>query len=147
MIQVAQFHLIKILAQRENLSQREIARKLGISRNTVSKYLRINTPPTAAQRRHVYGRPRYSIETLRVMPLIDQWLQEDLQTWKKQHHTAACIYYRLRDEYGFQGSQSNIRKVVASRKAAQIEVFIPLTFTLGQQFQWSSIILVESVNS
>ncbi len=51
MIQVAQFHLIRILFERENLSQREIARKLGVSRNTVSKYLRQNTPPTAAHRR------------------------------------------------------------------------------------------------
>jgi transcriptional regulator with XRE-family HTH domain len=74
MIQVAQFHLIKILAERENLSQREIARKLGVSRNTFSKYLHINTPPTADHRRNVYGRPRYSAEILRVIPLIDQWL-------------------------------------------------------------------------
>ena len=77
MIQVAQFHPIKILAERENLSQREIARKLGISRNTVSKYLRQNTPSTAAHRRQVYGRERYSAETLRILPLIDQWLEED----------------------------------------------------------------------
>ncbi len=136
MIQVAQFHLIKILAERENLSQREIARKLGISRNTVSKYLRQNTPPTAAHRRHVYGRERYSAETLRIIPLIDQWLEEDRLTWKKQHHTAARIYHRLRDEYGFQGSQSNIRKVVAARKAVKKEVFIPLSFARGQQFQF-----------
>lgn len=136
MIQVARFHHIKLLAQRENLSQREIARKLGISRNTVSKYLRTNTPPTAAHRRKVYGRPRYSEETLRVIPLIDQWLQDDLQIWKKQRHTASRIYRRLRDEYGFIGSESNIRKVVAARRAVQKEVFIPLTFALGQQFQF-----------
>ena len=53
-----------------------------------------------------------------------------------QHHTAARIYRRLSNEYGFQGSQSNIRKVVASRKARKKEVFIPLSFAVGQQFQF-----------
>jgi hypothetical protein len=59
-----------------------------------------------------------------------------LQTWKKQHHTSARIYRRLRDEYEFQGSSSNISRVVAARKTAHKEVFVPLTFALGQQFQF-----------
>lgn len=136
MIQVAQFHHIKILAERERLSQREIARKLGISRNTVSKYLRMDTAPTSAHRRKVFGRPRHAAETLRVIPLIDQWLLNDLNAWKKQRHTAARIFRRLREEYGFTGSESNIRKVVAARRAVHKEVFIPLSFSLGQQFQF-----------
>ncbi|CAB3390404.1 helix-turn-helix domain-containing protein [Kyrpidia spormannii] len=125
MIAVAQFHLIKFLAEREGLSQREIARKLQISRNTVAKYLQGDTAPTAAKRRQVYAHRRYSAEVEHVIPLIDQWLKEDQQVWKKQRHTAARIYRRLRDEYGFTGSESNIRKVVAQRRAQQQEVFIP----------------------
>ncbi|MFC0213797.1 helix-turn-helix domain-containing protein [Paenibacillus chartarius] len=34
---MAQFHLIKHCIEREGLSQRETAQKLGISRNTVKK--------------------------------------------------------------------------------------------------------------
>nr|NNM90206.1 hypothetical protein [Bacilli bacterium] len=56
---MAQFHPIKLLAKRENLSQREIACRLGISRISVIKYFRTNTPTTAVHRRKVYGRPRY----------------------------------------------------------------------------------------
>ncbi|WP_409974289.1 sigma factor-like helix-turn-helix DNA-binding protein [Bacillus sp. Bva_UNVM-123] len=43
MIQMAQFHNIKFLKEVEGLSQRQIATKLGISSNTVSKYLREDT--------------------------------------------------------------------------------------------------------
>ncbi|MDR7075957.1 transcriptional regulator with XRE-family HTH domain [Neobacillus niacini] len=43
MIEMAQFHNIKFLKEVEGLSQRQIATKLGISRNTVSKYLKNNT--------------------------------------------------------------------------------------------------------
>lgn len=136
MITVAQFHRIKFLAQREGMSEREIARTLQISRNTVHKYLHQQEAPTAAKRRRIYGRPRHLAETERVIPLIDQWLKEDQRTWRKQHHTAARIYRRLRDEYAFQGSESDIRKVVAARKATCKEVFIPLSFALGQQFQF-----------
>ena len=43
---MAQFHNIKFLKEVEGLSQRQIAKKLGISRNTVSKYLKQNKAPT-----------------------------------------------------------------------------------------------------
>ena len=58
----------------------------------------------------------YSDETKRVLPIIDQWLEDDLKPWGKQKHTAARIYRRLVDEYDFKGSESNIRKIVAKRK-------------------------------
>ena len=46
------------------------------------------------------------------------------------------IYKRLEDEYDFKGSASNIRKIVAKRKKKIQEVFIPLDFQLGHQFQF-----------
>jgi DNA-binding transcriptional regulator LsrR (DeoR family) len=51
MIEMAQFHNIKFLKEVEGLSQRQIATKLGISRNTVSKYLKNNTAPTTVLRK------------------------------------------------------------------------------------------------
>lgn len=51
MIEMAQFHNIKFLKEAEGLSQRQIATKLGISRNTVSKYLKNNTAPTTVIRK------------------------------------------------------------------------------------------------
>lgn len=133
---MAQFHNIKYLKNVEGLSQREIAKKLGISRNTVSKYLKQEQAPTTMHRQKVYGTKGYSDETKRVLPIIDQWLEEDLKRWGKQKHTSIRIFNRLVDEYDFQGSASNIRKIVAKRKKKLQEAFIPLEFQLGQQFQF-----------
>lgn len=133
---MAQFHNIKFLKEVEGLSQRQIATKLGISRNTVSKYLRGNTAPTTVLRKKTYGTKEYSPETKRVLPIIDQWLEDDLKHWKKQKHTSIKIFKRLQDEYDFKGSASNIRKIVAKRRKQIQEVFIPLDFQLGHQFQF-----------
>lgn len=136
MIEMAQFHNIKFLKEVEGLSQRQIATKLGISRNTVSKYLKNNTAPTTILRKNVYGTKEYSPETKRVIPIIDQWLEEDQKNWRKQKHTAIKIFKRLQDEYDFKGSASNIRKIVAKRRQQIQEAFIPLDFQLGHQFQF-----------
>lgn len=136
MISMAQFHHIKFLHEVEGLSQRQIAKKLGISRNTVSKYLKQQEAPTTIHRHNVYSGKDYSDEVKRVLPMIDQWLEDDLKRWGKQKHTAARIFRRLQDEYDFQGSESNIRKVVAKRRKKLQEVFIPLDFQLGHQFQF-----------
>jgi transposase len=136
MIEMAQFHNIKFLKEVEGLSQRQIATKLGISRNTVSKYLKNNTAPTTVLRKTVYTTKEYSPETRRVIPIIDQWLEEDQKNWRKQKHTAIKIFKRLQDEYDFKGSASNIRKIVAKRRQQIQEAFIPLDFQLGHQFQF-----------
>lgn len=133
---MAQFHLIKHCIEREGLSQRETALKLGISRNTVSKHLQSTTLPTAVERKRIYGGRKLQSETNRVVPIIDEWLKADQSVWKKQRHTATRIFHRLVDEYGFSGSESNIRKIVRQRKGRLQEVFIPLEFQLGQQFQF-----------
>ena len=136
MIEMAQFHNIKFLKEVEGLSQRQIAAKLGISRNTVKKYLQKETAPTTLLRKKVYGTKDYSPETKRIIPIIDQWLEDDQKHWQKQKHTAIKIFKRLVDEYDFKGSASNIRKIVAKRRKVIQEVFIPLDFQLGHQFQF-----------
>ncbi|GEN81825.1 IS21 family transposase [Sporosarcina luteola] len=137
MIDMAQYHRIKFLKEVEGLSERQIAKKLAISRNTVSKYLKEGAkPPTTIQRQTVYGKKEYSDETKRILPFIDQWLEDDLHTWQKQKHTAARIFRRLEEEHDFKGSESNIRKIVAQRKKKLQEAFIPLEFQIGHQFQF-----------
>lgn len=128
MITVAQFHLIKHYIKREGLSQRETAQKLGISRNTVKKYLHAKKPPTIVERKEIYGGRKPRPETERILPLIDEWLKADQQVWKKLRHTAARIFRRLVDEYDFKGSEPNIRRIVRQRKGLLQEVFIPLEF-------------------
>lgn len=136
MISMAQLHRIKWLHEREGLSERKIAIELGVSRNTVSKYLAEAETPTMLTRQKSYGNRTYSDEVQRVLPAIDEWLRGDQTVWKKQKHTAARIHDRLVKEYGFTGSASNIRAIVARRKKKLKEVFIPLQFQLGHQFQF-----------
>jgi transposase len=136
MIEVAQYYLIKQLYEREGLSQREIAKRLKISRNTVRAYLQSGQVPTTVTRKESYGKRVLSPETQRVLPMIDQWLEDDRSVWKKQRHTAVRIYHRLVVEYQFRGAESTIRRVVRERRKQLQEVFIPLVFQLGQHFQF-----------
>jgi predicted transcriptional regulator len=136
MINMTQFHFIKFLKEVEGLSQRQIATKLGISRNTVSKYLKQMEAPTVIHRHNDYGKKEHTDETKRILPIIDQWIEDDLKNWKKQKHTAARIFRRLEEEYDFKGSESNIRKIIAKRRKKLQEIFIPLEFQLGHQFQF-----------
>lgn len=90
------------LVERE--SQRQIARTLGISRNTVAKYCNGNIYPRI--------RADYHRDASVVMPdvirFILQCLQEDaFEPNQKQHHAAKRIYARLVTEMRFRGSESH----------------------------------------
>ena len=82
-------------------SIRRIARELGVSRATVKKAIQNSKVP-------VYKRTvpvRYPVLEP-VIPLIDNWLKEDESQPKKQRHTAARIWIRLKGEHGFTGGES-----------------------------------------
>ncbi|MBT7913204.1 IS21 family transposase, partial [Candidatus Bathyarchaeota archaeon] len=63
------------------------------------------------------------------------WVEADRQQPRKQRHTGTRIYERLRDEYGFTGSVSAVRRYLAQRKQTQGEVFFPLQFDAGEEGQ------------
>ncbi|WP_245690234.1 IS21 family transposase, partial [Sporolituus thermophilus] len=48
--------------------------------------------------------------------VVDTWLAEDRQLPRKQRHTAARIYQRLKNEYGFTGSDRTVRAYVQKRR-------------------------------
>ncbi|WP_332693670.1 helix-turn-helix domain-containing protein [Halalkalibacter lacteus] len=77
MIDMTQFHDIKFLKEVEGLSQRQISKRLGIARNTVSKYLKQDQVPTTILRQQTYATKEYSDETKRVLSIIDEWLEDD----------------------------------------------------------------------
>ena len=86
----------------------EIARRLGVSRNTVAKYADMEdmspAPPLPRER----ARP--------AMEGQEDWvrgvLESDLGAPRKQRHTAKRIYDRLVEERGFGGSYSTVRRFV-----------------------------------
>lgn len=87
----------------------EIARELGVSRNTVARYADMEdmspAPPLAAER------PRPSLAGHEAW--IDSVLAADLGAPRKQRHTARRIYDRLVSERGYSGSYSSVCRHVA----------------------------------
>lgn len=123
---------------RDSKSIRRIVRELGIARNTVRKILFMENP----------GPPRYRLNQNKpkpvldpFMPIIEGWLDEDERSPRKQRHTARRIYGRLREEYGFGGSERRIREVVAELRQKPKEVFLPLAFEPGEmaQVDWAEV--------
>jgi transposase len=111
-------------------SIRRIARELGCSRTTVRKAIRDSMVP-------VYQRTapiRYPV-LQPVIPLIDNWLREDESQPKKQRHTARRVWIRLKEEAGFTGGESTVRRYVHKKRLVVPEVFVPLIYQPGSDAQ------------
>ena len=92
----------------EGESQRHIAQRLGIARQTVKKYCEGATHPD--ERKPYQRRPE--IVTEDITNFILKCLQKDQEdNLKKQKHTSKRIFDRLVDEKGFLGAESTIRRV------------------------------------
>lgn len=125
-----QYEQIRRMVLVEGVSQREAASRLGRSRKTVRKALEYSTPPGYRRTKEV-RRPAIGP----VQHIIEAWLEEDAGRPRKQRHTGQRIYERLRDEYGFRGSASAIRRYVAHCRETRGEVFFPLGFDPGEEAQ------------
>ena len=137
MIEVDQYQFIRHAHAVEGLSQREIAKRLGISRNTVKKYIDGAVMPLA-----VKSSQRSFPVTGPVKDIVAGYLDEDRQhNLLKQRHTAKRIYDRLCKEQGFTGGYSTIRDLVRRMKQ-QTKVYIPLEFDPGEaaQVDWGTAI-------
>ena len=130
------YQKIRYLYEQEKMSQRSIAKSLGISRNTVKRYCEGKQVPW--QRQGISGRQKYVV-TPEVLDFIKECFDEDeAENIKKQSHTAKRIYDRLVEEEGFSGGESTIREIVAALKEKPSKVFIPLSFEPGEacQIDW-----------
>ena len=119
----------------EGESQRSIAKRLGISRQTVKKYCEGNTHPDV---RKPYHRDA-EVLTQDVLDFIRSCLEEDRrENLNKQWHTAKRIYDRLVFEKGFRGAESTVRNAVKALRAEisiSPEADIPLEYDPGEAIQ------------
>ena len=124
---------IRELHFKEELSQRQIAKKEKIARQTVKKMIELSAPP-GYQRENQAERPILGP----FLPIIDAILESDKPpTPKKQRHTAKRIFDRLRDEYDYPGGYTQVREYVALEKEQKKEAFVPLQFDPGEaQVDW-----------
>ncbi len=122
---------VRLLFLREGKSKSWIARELGISRNTVAKYLRDPDPP------------KYSMKQARAKPVMNEWrgrvesmLEQDKTAPRKQHHTALRVFERLVLEHGYTGSRKTISNLVAElREKPAAKACIPLVYQPGKDAQ------------
>ena len=110
----------------EGMSVREAARVFGLHRDTVRKMLEYSVPP-GYRRQRPARRPKLDP----YKGVMDQILEQDLASPKKQRHTAKRIYERLRDEHGFPGKYTIVKDYVRERRRHTREMFLPLAHPPG----------------
>lgn len=123
---------------RERLSVREIARRTGLSRNTVRNWLRETD----------VVEPKYPKRE--VISVVDPW-SDRLRAWlisdshraKRERRTALAMYQAIKQQ-GYAGSYARVCAFVRRWKSAEANspkksAFVPLIFELGEafQFDWS----------
>jgi transposase len=110
----------------EGVSVRRVAREMGVSRNTVRRYVDGDAQPGV--RRAV---ARSSPVQDRVRPRLEALLAESPQwTGGKQRLTAARLHQLLVTE-GLAVSERVVREMVAEWKRRRQEVFVPLVYKPG----------------
>ncbi|MNS88586.1 hypothetical protein D3C72_1225660 [compost metagenome] len=93
---------------------REIARRLGISRNTVRRYLRSETiEPAYSERRSTRAIDKYAFQ-------LSALLKTEAARSRKQRRTLKQIHEDLK-ELGFEGSYDRVAAFARTWRAGQIE--------------------------
>ena len=127
MIVINTYEQIRYLFAVKKLSQREIAKKLGISRNTVKRYCQGENVPWESK-----SRPRQRPVTQPIEETVREWLASDQDAPFKH---AERIYQRLVEERGFTGAASTVRKLVQELRPESKQAYVPLEFEPGEAAQ------------
>lgn len=135
MIKMARLERIRWHLHVEEQSQRQVAKTLGISRNTVAKYADTTEPPQYQRQQ-----PRPSpVLTPEFQTEIERLLTENKTLPKKQRWVSGMIFGALQRQ-GYKGSESSVRRHVAKvrKDNRKPSAYIPLGFEPGEavEFDW-----------
>ena len=124
-----QVHVIRHKVLVEGQSVRAVARQMGISRNTVSKYLKVSEPKRMVSQ----PKPSPVMETVapRIEELLEHWRG---RTTPKQRITGTRIHRQLLEE-GYQVGITTVRDYLRERRRKRAEVFVPLVHRPGEEAQ------------
>jgi transposase len=133
MINIDLYKKIRRLHLVDGFSQREVARKLNISRPTVKRYCNGDILPGVKKD---YAIQKSEIR-LKIEEEILKMLEENKLAPKKQKLNALIIWNKL-IENGYIIGESTIRKYVQEMRIDKPEIFIPLEFEPGEamEFDW-----------
>ncbi|MEZ4376167.1 MAG: IS21 family transposase [Polyangiaceae bacterium] len=122
-------HVIRHKVMVEGRSQRSVADELGLSRNTVKKYLSQSEP------RYRTRQPREQPVLERVKPRLLELLADwEGRTTEKQCITAARLHSQLQ-EGGFEVGATTVRKFFREWRRQRAETFVPLVHRPGDEAQ------------
>lgn len=134
MIDVSLLSVMRRWYFREGMSQREIARRTGLSRNTVRHYLNNDiTEP-------VYPKRQALSKISEFEELLVSWLRREARRWRKERKTVRNLYEDL-VPLGYSASYDRVAAFVRKwreeqRLAASSQVYMPLEFAAGEAFQF-----------
>lgn len=138
MIDVGMLAKIRRMHFRDGMSLREVARRTGLSRNTIRSWLR---RPEVVEPKF---QPRQAVSVIdEWTELLGTWLRTDSHRGKRERRTAKAMFEAIR-ALGFSGGYGRVSAFVRRWKIEQSDAprrsaFVPLSFELGEafQFDWS----------
>jgi transposase len=129
MLRMDQVHVIRHKVLVEGQSIRSVAKEMGISRNTVAKYLKNPEPVRVAP--HKKPSPVKEMVASRIDELLEQW---DYWTTPKQRITGTRVHRQLLEE-GYEVGITTVRECLREKRRQEAEVFIPLVHRPGEEAQ------------
>ena len=131
MITLEQYEQIRRMYHVEEQSERAIASRLHISRQTVHKALHAESPPE-----YTLSQPRPAPRLGPYKARLDELLAENRHLPKKQRYTAHKLFTLIQAE-GYQGSEASVQMYGVRRRKAHRRpaTFLPLEFAPGQDAQ------------
>ncbi len=135
-----QVHVIRHKVLVEGISIRAVAREMGVSRNTVRKYLRESEPVRKCL--VLRGKPVMETVESRIEELLSEWAT---RTTPKQRVTGTRLHRQLVEE-GFEVGQTTVRAVLRKRRLHKAETFVPLVHYPGDEAQVDFFEVVVDIN-
>ena len=133
---------IRRMYLRDKLSERAIAKRTGLSRNTVHKWLQTPEEVKVPKYLRVKGTSKLCGSTNE----LEHSLKADALRPKKDRRTARALFAQIKAS-GYSGGYSGVTDFIRTWRASagkDFKAFVPLRFELGEafQFDWSEEALV-----
>jgi transposase len=128
---------VRRMKLRDKLSNSEIAKRTGLSRNTVKKWLR--APGDLAPR---YQRESSDGKLTPFVATLEQALKADSHRPKHARRTGRALFAQIQAQ-GYRGGYSRVTDFIRAWRQESVKdpakAFVPMSFELGEafQFDWS----------
>ena len=128
---------VRRMQVRDKLSERAIAKRTGLSRNTVHKWLQ--TPEEVKAPRYVRAKGYSKLDAF--TDELELALKADALRPKKDRRTARALFAQIKAS-GYAGGYTRVTDYIRAWRAnagKDLKAFVPLKFDLGEafQFDWS----------